>query len=425
VLGPPAAVLLACLAGQFDVNGQVTVETRVGEAPLTADGEVRKGVAAVLLPDLQLSYLSRSSDARLDYSARIFWREPNELGSLKPVILHVVNFVGSSQVTGRLQLAGNANMSVGEADYTGLTAVLPGQAALPSVVDFLSVTAGGSVVESLSRTEKLGFNASFINRRPLGATANTTTDAMTGTTTAPLFPHQTTVVGEPNFRLTLSRRDDLTINGPVSYGVFSETMDVPGGIKILIASPQVGWQRRLTRRYTLRLAAGMAYARVRPALDTASPVAPVGEVAVDMQVAGHGGMTTRAGGGVRLDYFVDPVLGTAGPRASLTLGVTSILNPNWLVGVEASYATVFVGNAPVTVPVMGVATPVQVDETLVAAAIPVRWRASDNVLAEFGFRWADRGPSASVSAFGFHQRQLWLYCSLTATTRRPTSRMVK
>ena len=152
MLGPPAAFLLACLAGQFDINGLVTLETRVGEAPLTADGEVRKGVAAVLLPDLQLSYLSRSSDVRLDYSARIFWREPNELSTLKPVILHVVNFVASSQTTERLQLSANANMSVGEADYTGLTAVLPGQAALPSVVDFLSITATAGAQESLTRT---------------------------------------------------------------------------------------------------------------------------------------------------------------------------------------------------------------------------------------------------------------------------------
>ena len=422
MLGLPAAVLLVSLAGQFDVNGSVTVEGRVGEAPLNTQGKIEAGVAGIVMPDLQLSYLSRVTDARVDYSVRIYWREPNEAQSLKPVVLHTVNLGASSQATERLLLTSTGNMSVGEADYTALGQVLPGQASLPSVVDFFSVVGVVGAQEALSRRAKIGLNLTFIHRRHLGETADLPPEQA-----ALLFPRQTTVAGEPNYRYTLSRRDDLTINSPVSYGRYSS------GVDIFLASPQVGWQHRLTRRYTLRMAAGVAYVHVVPALTTQSPVAPVGELGVDMQLSGHGGMLTRGSAGMRLDYFVDPVLGTAGPRASLALGVTSVLNPRWLVGVEGTYSTVFTGTNPqIAVPdpnmpnnLLIATTTVPADETLIAAALLARCRASDHLITEFGFRYSDRAPSLQVSAFGFHQRQLWLYASFTATTRRPTTRMVK
>ena len=422
MLGLPAAALLVSLAGNFDINGAVTVEGRVGEAPLNTEGKIEAGVAGIVMPDVMLSYISRTTDARIDYSARIFWRTPNEAQTLKPVILHVVNLGVSSQATPRLQLMATGNLSVGEADYTALTVVLPNQPTLPAVIDFLSITGGVGATEALSRRAKLGLNLSIVNRRPLGQTAEVSAAAGG----FPLFPRQTTGVAEPNFRYTLSRRDDLTANSPVSYGTYSDVAVIDpntgvitsGNVDIFLVSPQVGWQHRMTRRYSLRMAAGAAYVHVSPALDTKSPVAPVGELGVDMQLAGHGGMVTRGAAGVRLDYFVDPVLGTAGPRASVAVGVTSVLNPRWLVGAEGTYATVFVGKP--TAP--GIT---QLDETLVAAALLARCRVSDHLTTEFGFRYSDRAPSVEVSAFGFHQRQLWLYGSLTVNTRRPTERMVK
>ena len=410
MLGLPAAALLACFAGQFDINAAVTAEGRAGEAPLTVDGTIRKGVIGIVMPDLQVAYLSRVTDVRLDYVARIFWRTPNDLHSNKPLILHGVNLVGTSQVTGRLQLTGTANMSVGESDYTALALVLPNQPALPSVADFFSLTAAAGALESLTRTEKIGLNLSYINRTPLGATAAVMASAGM---LVPPFPHQNTFGAEPNVRLTLSRIDELTISAPVSYGTYT------GGVDIVLAAPQVGWQRRLSRQYTVRLVGGLAYAHVEPALDTSSPFAPVADVGLDMQLDHRRGVVTRASGDARVDYFVDPVLGTAGPRLLLTLSWSSTLNPNWLVGVDATYSTVFVGKTPLF---LGT-TPV--DETMAAVTLPVRYRASDNLFTEFGFRWSDRAPSVEVSAFGFHQRQLWLYVALTATTRRPVSRMVQ
>jgi len=410
VLGFPTAALLACLAGQFDVNVAVTAEGRAGEGPLAADATIRKGVIGILMPDLQLAYLSRVSDVRLDYVARIFWRTPNDLGTNKPLILHSVNLVGTSQVTGRLQLSATANMSVGESDYTALTLVLPNQPALPSVADFFSLTAAAGAVESLSRTAKVGLNLSYINRTPLGATAEVM--AAPGMIVPP-FPHQNTFGAEPNFRLTLSRIDELVFSGLVSYGTYT------GGVDILLAAPQLKWQRHLSRQFILHLIGGLAYVHVEPTLDARTPVAPIAEIGLDMDLDHRRGVVTRASTAARVDYFVDPVLGTAGPRLLLTLSWSSTLNPNWLVGIDATYSTVFVATTPLF---LGT-TPI--DETMAAVSLPVRYRASDNLFTEFGVRWSDRAPSLEVSAFGFHQRQLWLYVALTATTRRPVSRMVQ
>jgi hypothetical protein len=38
---------------------------------------------------------------------------------------------------------------------------------------------------------------------------------------------------------------------------------------------------------------------------------------------------------------------------------------------------------------------------------------SNNVMLEFGGRWADRSPFFTTPFYGFHQRQLWLYVLLT------------
>jgi len=409
VLSLPPALLLLCIGGQFDANGLVTLEARAGEAPLNADGVVRAGVVAVLTPDLQLSYLSRTTDLRLDYSPRIFWREPNDLNTHRPLILHVANFVAVSQASRTLRLTGSANASIGESDYTALAQLLgPTQAAIPSVVDFLSVTSSAGAVANLSRRATFGAALTFTHRRPLGAAA---TVVLPDPSMTP-FPRQTSFTASPSLRVNLSRADDLILTSPVSYGTYST------GVDILTVSPQVGWLTHLSPLYDLRAALGIAYARVVPALTTSSPVAPVGELGLDMRLSNQGGVATRASTGVRVDYFVDPVLGTAGPRALVLLGLSSTLNPDWLVGIDASYSTVFVGTSPGP---MGY----QPDETAVSVSIPVRFRASDNLLTEFGFRYSDRAPSVQVSAFGFHQRQLWLYGLFTATTRRPTSRRVQ
>lgn len=402
-------VLLSCLAGQFDINGLLSLEARAGQGPLDADGVVKWGVIGVATPDVQLSFLSRTLDVRLDYAPRIFWREPNDLGSVRPLILHNASLSAAGQPSRRVRLTGLANASAGEADYTALNQILgPMQAALPHLVEFLSINALVTGAVDITRLTKLTMSVSFTHRRPLGATA----DVPVVDPTLPPFPRQTSVMVAPGVTTSLSRVTDMTIGAISTYGTYS------GGYDIFTIVPQVGWRLHLSPKYDLRVGAGIAYAHVVPALDVLVPLAPVGELGLDMRLSKNGAESTRASLTARLDYMVDPVLGSVGPRALLSAGLWSVLNPNWQVGAEAGYSTVFVGTDIQPGAVVG-------DQTSVNVSIPIRHRAGDYALMEFGFRYADRAPSVEISAFGFHQRQLWLYYSLTAFTRRSTTRTVQ
>jgi hypothetical protein len=57
------------------------------------------------------------------------------------------------------------------------------------------------------------------------------------------------------------------------------------------------------------------------------------------------------------------------------------------------------------------------DETVISFELPVRYRASNRLLAEFGASFTERG-SYLDSHFGWHRdsRELWLFLNLTAVT---------
>ncbi|HEY8926894.1 MAG TPA: hypothetical protein VIU64_21070, partial [Polyangia bacterium] len=178
----------------------------------------------------------------------------------------------------------------------------------------------------------------------------------------------------------------------------------------------------LSPRTNLHVGGGVNFVRLRP--ETAqtkkiSPAYPVGDVTFESIIPKQQGLETRVQSAVRVDYYYDAFSGRAGPRLLVTASGYSAMTTDWLAGVEAGYSTVFAddlqalpGQAPIAV----------LDDTAVYVSIPIRHRTSSHLLTEFGFRWADRAPNALT---GFHQQQLWLYVSLTGTTRPSTIRRVQ
>ena len=55
--------------------------------------------------------------------------------------------------------------------------------------------------------------------------------------------------------------------------------------------------------------------------------------------------------------------------------------------------------------------------------LPARRRVSPNVALEFGVRYSDRGPTLASPNFHFHQRQLYAFFTIAATTL-PTRRAI-
>lgn len=417
---PPAVALLFCIAGEFNADAVVTAEVRGGEAPLVAGESSRAGVVGVLTPGVQLQLVDRELDLRLEYGLRIFDRQPNDSApdgssKLAPLYLNVASLTLAARPARTLAVTGNAGFSYGAADYTVLGPLLgPNQSALPSVVDFLSLTAGLGAKLALSREWTLATLLAFVHRRPIGAAANVPpVDTMvTGTTMAQVpFPRQTSITATPSLSNRLTREDDLILTTAVSYGTYST------GIDVLTVTPELGWQAHLTPRYDLHVAGGVTFPRLWGMFPTGpapSVAAPVGDAEFGTRFFDQENVVLRGSVGARAEYFVDPVLGTTGPRGTVLMGLSLSLPSDWTMGLQGSFST-SLSSKPLSVVQPGGAP---YDETSASVWLPIGHRLSQNLMAEFGGRWSDRGPHLAAPNFEFHQREIWIYVLLTATSRR-------
>jgi hypothetical protein len=203
---------------------------------------------------------------------------------------------------------------------------------------------------------------------------------------------------------------------PVSYQTYSHSVangNVTGGTSFLIVAPQVGWRTHLSRRYDLRLVAGVAYLRNLGALPTSrspTPLIPVGNAELQGRLYRVNGYATQLTLGLTVDYYVDPILAVAAPRGTASARCNVLFSRDWAGAVEGLFGTNLTAR-----PLPVSSNP---DETVASVGIPIRHRVSENLILEFGARWADRGPHLRARTFAFHQREIWAYLMLTATTRR-------
>ena len=439
---------LLFVAGEFDVNAVVVSETRAGEAPLAAGRPPTAAFVEILTPGVDLLLHRPGLEIRLDYGPRIFWRQPNYSqpdGSsrLSPLILHVANLAATDRSARRVTLTGGASVSAGEADYTSLgqlfgsasasasgmapgSAVVtppvgPPQATLPPVTDFLSASARAGAEVEASRIWRLGAKVEVGHRRPLGeppVDAGGDPVAEAAQVASFVRLRQTNVLAEPTGTVRLTRQDDLMFLTPLSERWFGD------GTDIFTVTPQLGWQTRLSPTGGLRLAGGVTYARYQASsmspLGSGYSFAPVGSADISGVLMRDRDLTMYGSVGAAVDYFVDPILGTAGSRGSMSARWSLLLGLNWTVGIEGSFSTNLRRRRTIDLaPGMTVFYP---DETVASASLPVRCRSSENLLIEFGGRWSDRAPNLHAPGFAFHQRQLWAYVMLTFTTQS-TSRV--
>jgi hypothetical protein len=406
-LVPLAGVLL--VAGAVDLNATVIAETRAGQAPLRADGGQTAGVVGVLTPGGELAIRRSDLDLRLAYNPRIFWRQPNLLSQLRPLVLHEVSLTLTTRVTSTTALTAAASMSAGEVDYTSLPLVFGMvQAALPPVASILVVTARAGLDVQVSRLTRVGLALEAIHRRSLDdvgamAASNVFLIAQTGVQAAP-------------YAMTrISRLDTLSFATAVAYRWFDN------GVDFLSVTPQIGWRRLLSATNELRLGAGVTYAHGHYGPLGTGPlagdtVAPVGSAEVTGLLVRHRGIALQGAAGAMVDYYVDPILTQAQKRLTFTAGLMLSLGARWTVAVQAALGSTL---APLAAFDLGTGTVTgdRPDATSAAVSVPVRYRWADNAILEFGGRWSDRAPHTETAIFGFHQRQLWAYAMLTVTTR--------
>jgi hypothetical protein len=300
--------------------------------------------------------------------------------------------------------------AVGEPDYTTLPLVLgTTQGAFPSttITKLASGSASGRADARLTRRwdltlAVLGSFWHFIDYNAADLPPNT-------------VPGQANGSAELGALFLLTPLQQIGLSTTVGDALYSSY----GGM--VTVTPAAIWKARLTQREDLRLTLGMTYVH---AVGTAVPgtvpllggessaVSPIGSADLTAHLARRNGVlfTGHLRGGV--DYFLDPVLGSAAPRAFAGLESGTLAASGWATLLRGDFAT-----ALRTTPYPVAPGQPQPDETAFAVTLAVRRPVAQHLLAELGGVWGNRGPALFAPDFHFHQRQLWIYLSITGTTR--------
>ena len=259
-----------------------------------------------------------------------------------------------------------------------------------------------------NRTTPRSSSSSSTSLRCRSRVARTISSGTAGTYA---LPTQTTITATPALTYALARRSNLraivSIIDTDSQGT-SLAPGQTGELNVLSIQPQVGIGQELTSQH-------LALRRTDAANLAWYPV-PLLQIDLNSVLQRTRMAVVRSSIGVGTSSFVDPVLGVAVSRGLAQASVDAQLGP-WSVGVRCAFATDLSGSQQANA-----SGGVSADETFVMLEIPVRYRSSRNLIAEFGGRFSERGPKWSTSTIALHSetRELWLYVNLT-TFSRPSS----
>jgi hypothetical protein len=398
-------VALVLITGEFDVQASAIVESRVGEAPVVAGNVPQAFVAEIVTPAAALEYRDPALSFRVSYAPRIYWAHPNALNTEEPLLLHTAELVLKAQTTRRFVLQASVTGAIGNPDYTQL-APLVGvlQGTLPTVTKIASVTGRIGAHALLTRRWELDLDGQIFYWESLGTPANVPT---------PNITEQTSGAEQATALFRLSPRYAL------GFGVAGNEAAYGTGVDVTTIGPTISWRAQLTPRDELRLILGLAYVRASgPTLPGMLPllgpsgqtVSPVGGFALVSRVARRDEVLILANASGGVDYYLDPIIGTAAPRARADAGIVAIMLPSWLASLHFDFATALRGT-PLP-PISGVIP----DETVFSLTLAVRRRISLGFFAEVGATWAERAPAFVTPDFQFHQRQIWVYAQLSWTS---------
>lgn len=423
---PAVALLLSASlsSASLDLNALVSAETRAGETPVRPGDPSTRAVVGILGPGVEAQLAAPELSLRLGYGVRFYALGPNSgLPATAPLdfhvaILHLVNLAASARLSRTLTVTGLGTASIGEPDYSALSAILgpTPQGTLPAVQKILAVSGRLLATYRASPRWDLGLALEAFRYHPYGSAIG---PSLPGGTVpgmplfvAPPLADQTLLRAAPSAAAHVSRRSDLLLLGSLSRlnSSGSTAALTAGSFQFLVASAELGWREQLSRLAELRVHGGVARGWQSGAeLPGGGGVAvsPVGGVEIGSWLPGQDEPRLRGVFSTVVDYFVDPSFGAAGPRSITSLSFSMLYRPDTTVGLDAIFSTVIRSQPIVENP----------DETVVTLMLPVRHRLSDVLFIEGGLRGSDRGPNLSAPSFAFHQRELWVYLRLTATTR--------
>jgi hypothetical protein len=413
----PLAATLAIFAGNLDLVGTASTETRAGETPLVADQAPEAAFMQIAIPGAQIVYLGPRLTLLAGYQLRIFWQSSASDPAPAPLYLHRVGLGLSARPTDRSTMRLAAGAFEGAADYTFLPVIYgSNQAALVTVprVFSTSVTASVQVRATRRLTPALAVEAS--HSQPVGEMPAAAANGAAGF----LLPRFTSAAVTPSLGFQVTRAQKVSLSAMAAYQHVSQTnlflptgAPATGPLSVGILVPTLALESRMTPQTDVTLRAGVALTRFAGEVP-ANPdeVTPNAGFEIHHQAADLQGSALNLLGAASIDYYVDPILAIAAPRGTVTASASVRLAGRWWTGVEGSFASTLSAHPQPTLTV-----PIYPDEVAASAALRVRHPISPYASVEIGARWADRSPFFSAPNFGFHQRQLWLYVMLGAATR--------
>lgn len=427
--GLACSLLVATLASAVvEAAAGADGEVAAGRAPIDLGGDEENSVTFTLVPGAALRLRSSTTSVLLSYAPRIFYRIPNALDVSRPLVLHQVSLAHSVEPNRISSWASSASLAFGELDYTGTGLVFPvgtSTALRQSVANVVRVEGATGYKRQLSRRLGVAFDASAeYTTSPDDPVTSTFPDAASTpemplpdiTITADPLPDSAQVTTEGSLGYLLDRNDRLGTSAEVTYQWF------PDSGRYLVLSPDVSWERRLNRRTTLGLSAGLAYVITLETtldVDQSNSLGGTGSFQLASTLYSARRTTVSSGLNASLDWFFDPIAGTSQPRVGADLTTNIEIGREWLIAPNVSFYTVLrdqgtPGASAMTaagmVPLV-VATP---DATILRAELPFNYSLSSLVSLSFGGRAALRGKALSEDDFHLDEQvELWAFLGLT------------
>ena len=429
----PACCLLAAFLSSAVVEAAAGADGEVaaGRAPIDLVGPEKNSVTFTLTPGAAVRVRSLTDTLTLAYTPRIFYRVPNSLEVSRPLVLHQVSLDHTVELSRRLTVASSAGLSVGEIDYTASSLVFaPGSSAVRSSVADI-VRAEGQTGFKLEVTRRLRWtvDASAEYTTPIGD-SGTITGLPDGTplpegVSLGALPESAQFSARSSLSYAVTRTDRLAANGEITYQWFPDTG------RFLLFSPDISWDKNISRRTTMTLRGGVAYVVTletpEGAEDQANAFGGTGGFQMTTMLYKTRKTSLNGSFNASLDWFFDPVAGTSQPRAGVDIGTDLLIGREWQISPSASFYAVLRDDNPTTLGVPPIQTPggtdapipidavvIDSDNTVLRAEIPFRYALTRSVSFTFGTRASLRGNSITQDGFKLDQRtEYWVFAGLT------------